>query len=134
MAERVDKPELVQRVARRLDRDGETVAEIVDGFLEEIYAALKGGEGLSLRGFGSFYVRPERDSWVFKFNPSQRLRALFGWSSTYHGAAVSPRGQGWSANRAVRGRRHIVVGVVAPSCICVRVVVLAEPLRTHMAG
>jgi nucleoid DNA-binding protein len=54
MAERVDKPELVGRVARRLDRDGETVAEIVDGFLEEIYAALKGGEGVSLRGFGSF--------------------------------------------------------------------------------
>ena len=77
MAERVDKPELVGRVARRLDRDGETVAEIVDGFLEEIYAALKGGEGVSLRGFGSFYVRAERDSWVFKFNPSQRLRALF---------------------------------------------------------
>jgi DNA-binding protein HU-beta len=66
MAERVDKPELVGRVARRLDRDGETVAEIVDGFLEEIYAALKGGEGVSLRGFGSFYVRAERDSWVFK--------------------------------------------------------------------
>src|SRR5438046_10498437 len=79
MAERVDKPELVARVARRLDRDGETVDEIVDGFLEEVYAALKGGEGVSLRGFGSFYVRPERDSWVFKFNPSQRLRALFGW-------------------------------------------------------
>ena len=62
MAERVDKPELVGRVARRLDRDGETVAEIVDGFLEEIYAALKGGEGVSLRGFGSFYVRAERAS------------------------------------------------------------------------
>jgi DNA-binding protein HU-beta len=46
---------------------------------------LKGGEGVSLRGFGSFYVRAERDSWVFKFNPSQRLRALFGWSSTYRG-------------------------------------------------
>jgi DNA-binding protein HU-beta len=85
MAERVDKPQLVQRVARRLDRDGETVAEIVDGFLEEIYAALKRGEGVSLRGFGSFYVRAERDSWVFKFNPSQRLRALFGWSSSYRG-------------------------------------------------
>jgi DNA-binding protein HU-beta len=68
MAERVDKPELVGRVARRLDRDGETVAEVVDGFLEAISAALKGGEGVSLRGFGSFYVRAERDSWVFKFN------------------------------------------------------------------
>lgn len=30
MAERVDKPELVGRVARRLDRDGETVAEVVE--------------------------------------------------------------------------------------------------------
>jgi superfamily II DNA or RNA helicase len=75
----------VFRVARRLDRDGETVAEIVDGFLEEIYAALKHGDSVSLRGFGSFYVQAERDSWVFKFNPSQRLRALFGWSSTYRG-------------------------------------------------
>jgi DNA-binding protein HU-beta len=77
MAERVDKPELMHRVARRLDRDSETVAEIVDGFLEEIYAALKGGDSVSLRGFGSFYVRAERDSWVFKFNPSQRLRAVW---------------------------------------------------------
>jgi DNA-binding protein HU-beta len=85
MAKRVDKPELVDRVARRLDRDGATVGEIVDGFLEEIYEALKRGDGVSLRGFGSFYVRVEPDSWVFKFNPSQRLRALFGWSSSYHG-------------------------------------------------
>jgi nucleoid DNA-binding protein len=69
MAERVDKPELVQRVARRLDRDGETVAEIVDGFLEETYAALKGGEGVSLRGFGSFYVRAERDSLGVQVQP-----------------------------------------------------------------
>jgi DNA-binding protein HU-beta len=85
MAERVDKPELVDRVARRLDRDGETVGEIVEGFLEEVYEALKHGDSVSLRGFGSFYVRAEPDSWVFKFNPSQRLRALFGWSSSYHG-------------------------------------------------
>jgi DNA-binding protein HU-beta len=73
------------RVARRLERDGETVAEIVDGFLEEIYAALKHGDSVSLRGFGSFHVQAERDIWVFKFNPSQRLRALFGWSLTYRG-------------------------------------------------
>jgi DNA-binding protein HU-beta len=100
MAERVDKPELVGRVARRLDRDGETVAEIVDGFLEEIYAALKGGEGVSLRGFGSFYVRAERDSWVFKFNPSQRLRALFGWSSTYRGPLCAHDARAGAPNRA----------------------------------
>jgi DNA-binding protein HU-beta len=77
MAERVDKPELVHQLARRLDRDDETVAEIVDGFLEEIYAALKRGDSVSLRGFGSFYVRAERHSWVFKFNPSQPARAVW---------------------------------------------------------
>jgi DNA-binding protein HU-beta len=109
MAERVDKPELVGRVARRLDRDGETVAEIVDGFLDEIYAALKGGDSVFLRGFGSFYVRAERDSWVFKFNPSQRLRAV--WLVVdLPRAAVSPRCQGWSAGPCSACRRHIVVG------------------------
>ena len=58
---------------------------IVDAFLEEIYQALKRGESVTLRDFGSFYVRPEQGSWVFRFNPSQRLRKLFGWSSTYRG-------------------------------------------------
>jgi nucleoid DNA-binding protein len=61
-------------VARRLDRDGETVAEIVDGFLEEIYAALKGGEGVSLRGFGSLYVRAEREPHRWRSPPQLHLR------------------------------------------------------------
>jgi DNA-binding protein HU-beta len=43
------------------------------------------GECVSLKNFGPFYVRPERESWVFKFTPAQRLRKLFGWSSTYTG-------------------------------------------------
>jgi hypothetical protein len=45
----------------------------------------KAGESVTLPGFGGFYVRREPESWVFKFNPGQRLRALFGWSSTYSG-------------------------------------------------
>jgi len=53
--------------------------------MEEIYAAFTRGESVSLRNFGSFYVRPETAQWVFRFNPAQRLRKLFGWSSTYHG-------------------------------------------------
>jgi DNA-binding protein HU-beta len=85
MTGRVEKPELVRLVSQRTNRDAETVSEIVDALLEETYQAFKRGDSVSLRGFGSFYVRPERESWVFKFNPSQRLRALFGWSSTYRG-------------------------------------------------
>lgn len=54
-------------------------------FLDEIYQAIKRDQGVTLKGFGGFFVRPERESWVFKFNPCQKWRALFGWSSTYKG-------------------------------------------------
>ncbi len=85
MGDRIDKKELVSLVSQRVHRKVGVVEKIVDTFLDEIYEALKRGESVSLRDFGSFYVRLERTSWVFKFNPSQRLRKLFGWSSTYRG-------------------------------------------------
>jgi len=85
MSDRIDKQELVERVSQRAGQNAETVTKIVDATLEEIVQALKRGECVSLRDFGTFYVRPERESWCFKFNPSQRLRKLFGWSSTYKG-------------------------------------------------
>ena len=85
MADRIDKKELASRVAQRLAGIEPTAEQMVDATLEEIYEALKRGECVSLRHFGTFYVRPERQSWVFKFNPSQRLRKLFGWSSSYKG-------------------------------------------------
>jgi DNA-binding protein HU-beta len=85
MNERVDKKALVNLVSTRVGKGSGTVEEILDATLEEIYEALKRGECVFLRNFGTFYVRSERSSWVFKFNPSQRLRKLFGWSSTYKG-------------------------------------------------
>jgi DNA-binding protein HU-beta len=78
----IDKKELVRRVGKRLSKGSGTVEEIIDATLEEIYESLKQGESVSLRNFGTFYVRTGRECWVFKFNPSQRLRQLFGWSST----------------------------------------------------
>jgi len=85
MSDRIDKSALITLVTDRVGRDREMVEEIVEATLQEIYEALKRGECVSLRDLGTFYVRPERDSWCFKFNPSQRLRKLFGWSSTYKG-------------------------------------------------
>lgn len=85
MSERIDKRGLIDIVSERVGQNPALVSEILEATLEEIYQALKRGECVSLRNFGTFYVRPERESWVFKFNPSQRLRKLFGWSSTYKG-------------------------------------------------
>jgi DNA-binding protein HU-beta len=81
----MEKQELIKQVSTRTDQDTNIVERVVEATLEEIYEALKRGESVSLRNFGTFYVRPERETWVFKFNPSQRLRKLFGWSSTYKG-------------------------------------------------
>jgi DNA-binding protein HU-beta len=82
---RLDRARLVERVAARTGLSARTSDKAVEVVLEEIYETLKRGECVSLKNFGTFYVRPERESWVFKFNPAQRLRKLFGWSSTYTG-------------------------------------------------
>jgi DNA-binding protein HU-beta len=50
-----------------------------------LYHSFEAGESVTIKGFGNFYIRQERSSWVFRFNPGQRLRALLGWSSSYKG-------------------------------------------------
>ena len=85
MSDRIEREELVRLVAHRTGQDVETVDKVVDAFLDEIYQAIKRGQGVTLKGFGGFFVHPERESWVFKFNPCQKWRALFGWASTYKG-------------------------------------------------
>ena len=85
MPDRIEKDELAHRLAARMQTDAATAGVWLDGVVETLYDSFKAGESVTLRGFGSFYVRPERSSWVFRFNPSQRLRALFGWSSSYKG-------------------------------------------------
>jgi DNA-binding protein HU-beta len=86
MLDRIEKPDAVRLVVQRTRREHAMVEEILDAVLGELYAAFKRGESVSLRNFGSFYVRPATEQWVFRFNPAQRLRKLFGWSSTCRGA------------------------------------------------
>jgi DNA-binding protein HU-beta len=86
MTERSSKESLLERVVERTGVAPDVGAVVIDAFLDEIYQAIKQGQSVTLRNFGTFYVRPERSAWVFKFSPSQKWRALFGWSSTYKGA------------------------------------------------
>jgi DNA-binding protein HU-beta len=76
---------LIERVTTKTGQDKTVVAEIVGTTFEEIYEAFKHEEKVSIRNFGTFYIDVRRSGTVFKFNPAQRLRALFGWSSTYTG-------------------------------------------------
>jgi DNA-binding protein HU-beta len=80
------KDEFTQRLAARMATDEETAAAWIDGFVETLYESIKAGQSITLQGLGGFYVKPSKSkTWVFRFNPGQKLRALFGWSSKYKG-------------------------------------------------
>jgi DNA-binding protein HU-beta len=81
----INKKEIIRRVGQRVNQEEQAIEEILDATLEEIYQSLKQGESVNLLNFGTFYIGFRRSGTVFKFNPSQRLRKLFGWSSTYKG-------------------------------------------------
>ena len=85
MAQRLQKNEIAARMAQRLGKDEKEAALWLDAVTETIYEAIAAGESVTLPGLGGFYVEPKRETWVFKFNPAQRLRAALGWSSTYSG-------------------------------------------------
>lgn len=85
MANRIEKKELLARLAKRMKTDEKTAAEWLDAMTTTLYEVFKEGAGVTLPGFGGFYLERKRNGCAFKFNPGQRLRALFGWSSTYKG-------------------------------------------------
>lgn len=85
MADRIEKNELARHLARRMKTDHETAEVWIDGLIEVLYESFKAGQSVTLKGLGGFYVKVKRPTWVFRFNPGQKLRALFGWSSKYRG-------------------------------------------------
>jgi DNA-binding protein HU-beta len=85
MSERIEKKAFVQQLANRMNADETVATEWLDTTLDTLYENFKAGRGVTLKGFGGFYVKPRGRTWAFKFNPGQKMKALFGWSSTYKG-------------------------------------------------
>lgn len=85
MNNRMQKKELARRLAIRMETDEKTAQAWLDGVTDTLYETFKEGRSVTLPGLGGFYVKPQPTTWTFKFNPGQKLRALFGWSSTYQG-------------------------------------------------
>ncbi|MGE0129970.1 MAG: HU family DNA-binding protein [Blastocatellales bacterium] len=85
MAERINKEEFVHLLAKKMKTDAKTAEVWLDVTLDTMYQVFKSGKGITFTGFGGFYLDQRRESTAFKFNPGQKLRALFGWSSTYKG-------------------------------------------------
>jgi len=85
ISERIEKKAFVQQLAKRMNADEAVATEWLDATLDTLYENFKAGRGVTFKGFGGFYVKPRGRTWAFKFNPGQKMKALFGWSSTYKG-------------------------------------------------
>jgi nucleoid DNA-binding protein len=85
MAKRIQKKDLTYRLAQRMGTDDKTAEDWLEAMTETLFDAFKEGHSVTLPGFGGFYVSPRGQTWACKFHPGQKLRALFGWSSSYKG-------------------------------------------------
>jgi DNA-binding protein HU-beta len=81
----MNKKEWIKTVTKETDQPEALVESILEAGLEEIYQSMKREETVTLQNFGTFYIDVRRSGMVFKFNPSQKWKALFGWASSYRG-------------------------------------------------
>jgi DNA-binding protein HU-beta len=86
MSENVRKKEFISLLAQKMKVSDKTAEIWVDAFSATLFECFKGGRGGVITNLGTFYLRiTGRGDSIFKFLPSQKLRALFGYSSTYKG-------------------------------------------------
>lgn len=86
MSENIKKKEFVSLLAQKMNVSDKTAEKWVDAVTDTLYECFKRQRGVVLTNFGTFYLRiTSRGDSIFKFLPSQKLKALFGYSSTYRG-------------------------------------------------
>jgi nucleoid DNA-binding protein len=82
LADPLKKSEFISHLAKRLSIDEYAAEQCLDAVTDTLYEVFQSGHGVTLPGFGGFYLDKRGDKYAFKFNPGQKLRALFGWSTT----------------------------------------------------
>lgn len=86
MAENIKKKEFVSLLAQKMKVSDKTAEIWVDAFTDTLYECFRKQRGVTITNLGTFYLRiTSRGDSIFKFLPSQKLRSLFGYSSTYKG-------------------------------------------------
>lgn len=87
MPENIKKKEFAALLAQKMKVSDKTAEMWVDAYTEILYECFKNRRGVVINNLGTFYLRiTSRGDSIFKFLPSQKLRALFGYSSTYKGS------------------------------------------------
>lgn len=82
----IKKKEFVKLLANKMKADEKTAEMWIDAFTETLCECFAEQRGVVITNLGTFYLRiTSRGDSIFKFLPSQKLRAMFDYSSTYKG-------------------------------------------------
>ncbi len=77
--------EFVKLYAQKMNCSEQNAEKYLNGCIDTIYDLMKDKSSITIQNFGKFYVSQRRGSTAFKFNPSQKMKAILGWSSSYKG-------------------------------------------------
>lgn len=84
MPDNIKKKEFVSLLAQKMKVSDKTAEKWIDAFSDTLYECFARQRGVVITNLGTFYLRiTSRGDSIFKFLPSQKLKALFGYSSTY---------------------------------------------------
>jgi nucleoid DNA-binding protein len=89
MSKSVSKKEFIQIFAHRMNIDEEEASRSVEGMIDTFYDVFNQGRGVTLTGFGSFYLDQRGSSCAIKgMNPRGKPRLVF-----------RPKGRGMNPKR-----------------------------------
>lgn len=80
----MNKMQLTEDIANRMNTDNKTSEKFIEAFIDTIYESLRIRESVTIAGFGTFYIKEHSQSTAFKFNPSQKMRSILGWASSFN--------------------------------------------------
>ena len=84
-AEKIKHQDFIKQYAKKMKCSEANAERYLNGFVETLFDNFRENRSVTITHFGNFCVSKRRDSTAFKFNPSQKLKALLGWASGYRG-------------------------------------------------
>lgn len=77
--------DFIKLYAEKMECSEKNAEKYLNGFIDTLYDCMKNKSSITVQHLGKFYVSERRESTAFKFNPSQKMKAVLGWSSSYKG-------------------------------------------------
>lgn len=83
MSDKLNKKEFIKELSFKMNVDAKDAEDWLNATISIFYEAFELRKSITIENFGNFYIKEKNNICVFKFNPSQKLKYVLGWSSSY---------------------------------------------------